>query len=113
MSGSAVDRFDVLARLAVRGENRALELIAESARHVARATVLVAGILDVEMFILAGSAFAVPGAIYASRIREALDDYTRHLALQPVIVELAHNPRDTAAVGASALVLQQALAPRK
>ncbi|WP_426323542.1 ROK family transcriptional regulator [Microbacterium sp. E-13] len=113
VSGSAVDRFDVLARLAVRGENRALELIAESARHVARATVLVAGILDVEMFILAGSAFAVPGAIYASRIREALDDYTRHLALQPVIVELAHNPRDTAAVGASALVLQQALAPRK
>jgi predicted NBD/HSP70 family sugar kinase len=112
VEGASSDRYDALARLAVRGERLPLELIEESAGHVARATVIAAGLLDVEMFILSGSAFAIAGAIYAAAIRSALDEYAASLSLRPVIVELAHNPRDTAAVGASALVLQQALAPR-
>lgn len=112
-SGTSVaDRFDGLARQAVRGESRPLELIAASARQVARAAVIVATVLDIEMFILSGSGFAVPGAIYAERIRTALDECTSRNSVPTIVVELAHNPRDTAAVGASALVLQQALAPR-
>lgn len=110
--GSAADRFDALARRAVRGEERPAQLVQRSADHVSGVAVVLSGIMDVETLILAGAGFAVPGAIYAARIREALDDYTARQGLPPVAVELAHNPRDAAAVGASALVLQGALAPR-
>lgn len=110
--GSIADRFDALARRAVRGEDGPARLMAESAGHLARVAVTLAAVLDVEMVILAGSGFAVPGAIYAARIRAALDEYADRLGLTPAVVDLAHNPRDAASVGASALVLQGALAPR-
>lgn len=111
-SASVAAQFDGLARRALRGEKSPYELIEKSAEHVARVAVIVASVVDVEMYILAGSGFAVPGAIYADRIRKALDQYTSLMSWPPIIVELAHNPRDAAAVGASALVLQKALAPR-
>lgn len=111
-ASSLADRFDALARRAARGEEQSFELIAKSAEHLAHVAVMVASVMDVEMYILAGSGFAVPGAIYAERIREALDEHTSRLSLPHISVELAHNPRDSAAVGASALVLQKALAPR-
>lgn len=110
--GSVADRFDEVARRAARGDSRAAALLDRSAAYVARAAVVIASVMDVEMVILAGSGFAVPGAIYAQRIREALDQYARRQGLPPVLVDLAYNPRDAAAVGASALVLQGALAPR-
>ena len=106
------DRFDALARRAVRGEAKPHELIQRSADRVARAAVVAASVIDVEMVVLTGSGFAVPGAIYAERIREALDAHTSPQSLPPVQVELAQNPRAAAAIGASALVLQGALAPR-
>ncbi|WP_368497748.1 ROK family protein [Herbiconiux sp. A18JL235] len=111
-TSSAADRFDAVARRAVRGEEGPLALIAESARKVAAVATTAASIMDIEMYVLAGSGFAVPGAIYAEHIRRALDELTGALSLPRVAVELAHNPRDAAAVGASALVLQGALAPR-
>jgi predicted NBD/HSP70 family sugar kinase len=106
------DRFDALARRAVRGEAKTRELIVRSADALARVAVILTSVLDVEMFILAGPGFAVPGAIYAERLRAALAEHAARWSTPPVAVELAHNPRDAAAVGASALVLQGALAPR-
>ncbi|MDT3316389.1 ROK family transcriptional regulator [Microbacterium sp. KSW4-11] len=109
---SSSDRFDTLARSAVRGDEAASAFLSSAADEVAHATVVLAGILDVEMVVLAGPGFAIPGAIYATPIRAALDGFCNRQGREPISVELAHNPRDTAAVGASALVLQRALAPR-
>lgn len=111
-SAPVLDRFDSLARRAVRGEAEPLKLITRSADALARVAVVLAGVLDFEMLILAGPGFAVPGAIYAGRLRTALAQHTDRWSTPPIAVELAHNPRDAAAVGASALVLQGALAPR-
>jgi len=106
------DRFDALARAAVRGEEGPAGVIARAAQLVARAAVVLVGVMDVEMVVLAGAGFAVPGALYAAEIRAALNAYAEVQGLPPVAVELAQNPRDSVAVGASALVLQGALAPR-
>lgn len=109
-TGSSVaDRFDDLARRAVLHEARPRELIVASAQRLAAVAVTVADVTDVEMFILTGSGFAVAGAIYARHIRQAL---AQDRPTQQVAVELAHNPRDASAIGASALVLQRALTPR-
>ena len=111
-SASDSQIFDEIARDAVNQAVEPLKLIRESAEYIAEGAVTLVNITDLDLIILAGPGFAIAGAIYLETIRSALE--TRFFARKThgVQVKLSTNPRDAAAVGASALILQQALAPR-
>lgn len=103
--------FDAIARAAVQNHPRALELIEGSAAHLATAALTFANLADLDQITLAGWGFAIAGSIYARAIRNELS--TRGFARRAhgITVELSNNPRDTAAVGAAALILQGSLSP--
>jgi predicted NBD/HSP70 family sugar kinase len=104
--------FDEIARRAVRREPDALELIQESARYVAAGALGLVNLTDLDLIVLAGPGFAIAGALYVEAIREHLARRTFARAIHGVEIRFSSNPRDAAALGASALVLQQSLAPR-
>ncbi|BDZ48725.1 sugar kinase [Frondihabitans sucicola] len=104
--------FDEIARRAVRREPEALELIQESARYVAAGALGLVNLTDLDLIVLAGPGFAIAGALYVDAIRKHLATRTFARAIHGVEVRFSSNPRDAAALGASALVLQQSLAPR-
>ena len=103
--------FEELCRAAVRGDSDAFALIDESALQFAGAVVSLANLFDIDRLVLAGAGFAVAGSIYARSIRSALDRSAFARNAHRVVVELSSNPRDSAAAGAAALVLQYTMAP--
>jgi predicted NBD/HSP70 family sugar kinase len=109
---STAQAFDSIARQAVHGDAAAESLIRESARSLAAGAVTLANMADIDLIVLAGPGFAIAGAIYVTEIREAIAERAFARSVHPTEVRLATNPRDSAALGASALVLQQLLAPR-
>lgn len=105
-------RFDELARAAVRGDGRAEEILRASARSVAEGALTLVNLIDPDLLVLAGPGFAIAGAIYIREIRAVLAERFFARRIHGVEVRMATNPRDAAALGASALVLQQSLTPR-
>lgn len=103
--------FDTLARAAVYGDEEAGALIDESAALLAESVVTLANIWDLDTLVLAGPGFAVAGSIYVREIRARLAERAFARRLHPVQVELSSNPRDAAAIGGAALVLQGSVAP--
>ncbi|QEO16150.1 ROK family transcriptional regulator [Agromyces intestinalis] len=103
--------FDTLARAAVQGHPGALALIEASAQLLAEATLTFANLIDIDRITLAGWGFAIAGSIYARAIGDALRARAFARSAHLVQVELSSNPRDSAAVGAAALILQSSLAP--
>ncbi|MFI0723942.1 ROK family protein [Streptomyces sp. NPDC021224] len=103
--------FDVLARAAIYGDEPARALVDESAALLAEGAVALANLWDLDTLVLAGPGFAVAGSIYVSAIRQRLAEraYTRDV--HGVGVHLSSNPRDAAAIGGAALVLQGSVAP--
>ncbi|MFI0943890.1 ROK family protein [Streptomyces sp. NPDC021020] len=103
--------FDVLARAAIYGDGPARALVDESAALLAEGAVALANLWDLDTLVLAGPGFAVAGSIYVSAIRQRLAEraYTRDV--HGVRVHLSSNPRDAAAIGGAALVLQGSVAP--
>ncbi len=103
--------FDVLARAAVYGDDQARALIDESASLLADGALTLANLWDLDTLVLAGPGFAVAGSLYVSEIRRRLGEsaFSRHV--HPVQVDLSSNPRDSAAIGGAALVLQGSVAP--
>lgn len=103
--------FAVIAREAVRGDERCLPLIEESARYLAKALLSVVNLLDLDRLYLAGPGFADAGAIYARAVSTELRTHARTRALHGVAVELSDAVLETAAIGAAAVALQHALTP--
>jgi predicted NBD/HSP70 family sugar kinase len=103
--------FDRLARAAVGGHPVAESLIATSARYLAAAVVSFVNVLDVDRLVLSGPSIAVAGSVYARAVRERLMESAFARQSHDVRVELATNPRDSAAIGAAALVLQSSVSP--
>lgn len=103
--------FDKLARAAVGGHAVAEVFIARSARYLAAAVVSFVNVLDIDRLVLSGPSIAVAGSVYARAIRERLAESAFARQSHGVLVELATNPRDSAAIGAAALVLQSSVAP--
>jgi predicted NBD/HSP70 family sugar kinase len=103
--------FAVIAREAVRGDERCLALIERSARFLAKALLSVVNLLDLDRLYLAGPGFADAGAIYARAISDELRRYARTRTLHGVAVELSDAVLETAAIGAAAVALQHALTP--
>jgi predicted NBD/HSP70 family sugar kinase len=104
--------FDRLARAAVRGEPAARALVQESARYVAEGALTLVNLTDLDLIVLGGPGFAIAGAVYIEAIRELLEQRFFARRTHGVEVRFSTNPRDAAALGVSALVLQRSLAPR-
>ncbi|WP_327003510.1 ROK family transcriptional regulator [Dactylosporangium sp. NBC_01737] len=103
--------FDVLARAAIYGDEQAAALIDESAELLAEGAVLLANLWDIDTLVLAGPGFAVAGSIYVTEIRRRLVQRAFARDVHEVQVDLSSNPRDSAAIGGAALVLQGSVAP--
>ena len=103
--------FDVLARAAIYGDKQARALIDESAALLAEGAVTLANLWDLDALVLAGPGFAVAGSIYVSEIRRRLTERAFSREIHGVQVDLSSNPRDSAAIGGAALVLQASVAP--
>ncbi len=109
--GDPFTDFGAVAVAAVHGDPLCVALIEESAEYLADAAVAVANILDVDSIVLAGPSFSTAGSQYVAvlelRLREEFYAAERH----GVSVTLGARVADAAAVGAAALVLDEALAP--
>ncbi|WP_433381182.1 ROK family protein [Dactylosporangium sp. CA-152071] len=103
--------FDVLARAAIYGDEQARALLDESAAMLAEGAVLLANMWDIDTLVLAGPGFAVAGSIYVTEIRRRLAERAFARDVHDVRVDLSSNPRDSAAIGGAALVLQGSVAP--
>lgn len=105
--------FDALARRAVNHEPGPLGIIRESAEYIAEAAVTLVNLTDLDLVVLAGPGFAIAGAVYIEVVRAALAERAFARESHGIDVRFSSNARDAAALGASALVLQQMLAPRR
>ncbi|WP_061295094.1 ROK family transcriptional regulator [Herbidospora cretacea] len=103
--------FDVLARAAVYGDDQARELVDESASLLADGALTLVDLWDLDTLVLAGPGFAVAGSLYVSEIRRRLSKRAFSRGIHAVRVDLSSNPRDAAAVGGAALILQGSVAP--
>jgi predicted NBD/HSP70 family sugar kinase len=103
--------FDVLARAAIYGDAQARALVDESAALLAEGAVVLANLWDIDTLVLAGPGFAVAGSIYVTEIRRRLAQRAFAREVHAVRVDLSSNPRDSAAIGGAALVLQGSVAP--
>lgn len=103
--------FDALARAAIYGDPEAGALIEESAALLAESAVTLANLWDLDTLVLAGPGFAVAGSLYVREIRSHLADRAFARREHGVQVDLSSNPRDSAAIGGAALVLQGSVAP--
>ncbi|GAA0428133.1 transcriptional regulator [Acrocarpospora corrugata] len=103
--------FDVLARAAIYGDGQARALIDESALLLADGAMTLSNLWDLDTLVLAGPGFAVAGSLYVTEIRRRLAGRAFSRGLHTVQVDLSSNPRDSAAIGGAALVLQGSVAP--
>ncbi|WP_329086236.1 ROK family transcriptional regulator [Streptosporangium sp. NBC_01469] len=103
--------FDVLARAAIYGDGQARALVDESALFLADGALTLANLWDLDTLVLAGPGFAIAGSLYVSEIRRRLAERAFSRAVHTVEVDLSSNPRDAAAIGGAALVLQGSVAP--
>lgn len=103
--------FDVLARAAVYGDDQARELVDASASLLADGALTLANLWDLDTLVLAGPGFAVAGSLYVGEIRRRLASRAFSRSIHAVQVDLSSNPRDAAAIGGAALVLQGSVAP--
>ena len=103
--------FDVLARAAIYGDGQARALVDESALLLADGALTLANLWDLDTLVLAGPGFAVAGSLYVSEIRRRLAERAFSRGVHAVEVDLSSNPRDAAAIGGAALVLQGSVAP--
>lgn len=104
--------FATVARAALAGDPVASEILADSARYVGVAAQTLANVLDLELVVLTGPAFALAGALYLPVVQAQLSRSFFARGSHPVRVTISSNAPEAAAVGGAALVLQSELAPR-
>ena len=90
-----------------------LRLLERSSRYLGVAAQTLANVLDLELVVLTGPAFALAGSLYLPEIERLLGQSFFARGSHPVRVTISSNAPEAAAVGAAALVLQSELAPRQ
>ncbi|QHT54992.1 ROK family transcriptional regulator [Cellulomonas sp. H30R-01] len=114
LSGRTVaEDFATLARAASRGEEEPLRVIERSARYLGVAAQTLANVLDLELVVLTGPAFAMAGSLYVPEVEARLAQSFFARGNHTVRVAISSNAPEAAAVGAAALVLQSELTPRQ
>ncbi|KNC18466.1 hypothetical protein AC792_12180 [Arthrobacter sp. RIT-PI-e] len=112
LTGVVSEDFAAVGVAAAAGDPVAVHLVRESAEYVASAVISMVNLLDLQLVVLAGSAFSTSGSFYVEIISEALSRRAMARAIHPVEVRLSVNGNDAAALGAATLVLQDRLSPR-
>lgn len=112
LTGVISEDFAAIGSAATDGDETALRLMRESAEYVASAVISMVNLLDLQLIVLAGSAFSTAGSFYVDIISSALAERALARAIHPVEVRLSVNGNDAAALGAATLVLQDRLSPR-
>lgn len=108
--GGVARDFDLLARAAVAGHAAADALVTRAAGQLAAGVVTLANLLDLDRVVLSGPGVAVAGSIYARAAVDALARTAFSRGVHTTRVEVSTDPRDAAAIGAAALVVQRAIA---
>ncbi|MEU4236090.1 ROK family transcriptional regulator [Actinoplanes sp. NPDC026619] len=103
--------YDTLARAAVSGDPEAFAIVDQAAEYLAVAVTSMVNLLDLGRLVLTGPGTAVAGSIYARRLRTHLAATAHARHSHEIVVELSAQPRDAAAIGAAALVVQASIAP--
>ncbi|WP_166982646.1 ROK family transcriptional regulator [Paramicrobacterium fandaimingii] len=111
-TGRITADFDRIADLALNGDATASAIFARSAEYLAAGIVSMVNLIDVQLVVLAGSAFQTIGSLYARTIAQRLGERAFARAVQTVDVRMSVNGTDAAALGAATLVLQDRLSPR-
>jgi len=107
--GGVARDFDLLARAAIAGHAAADGLVTRAAEQLAAGVVTLANLLDLDRVVLSGPGVAVAGSIYARAAVEALARTAFSRGVHTTRVEVSTDPRDAAAIGAAALVVQRAI----
>jgi predicted NBD/HSP70 family sugar kinase len=105
--------FGEIARDAVHGDEAARMLVEESAQHLATAVVTLVNLFDVDLVVLAGSAFVDAATIYVGAVSSALERRAFTRATRSTSVRPSINGHDAAVIGAATTVLQEKLSPRR
>jgi predicted NBD/HSP70 family sugar kinase len=112
LTGSVQADLATLGMAAMRGNAVAYEILADAAEILAAGIVSMMNLFDLELVVLAGSAFASTASIYLDRVQNAMDTYALSRESHRIKVQLSANVHDAAALGAATLVLQERLDPR-
>jgi predicted NBD/HSP70 family sugar kinase len=105
--------FAEIARAAGRGDAVAVEVLRDSARYVAACAQTLANVLDLDLVVLTGPAFALAGSLYLPVVQQHLDAMFFARESHSVEVLISSNAPEAAAIGACSLVLQSELSPRR
>lgn len=108
-----VGAFGEVAAAARAGDERAAEIIHNSARVVAVAAHTLCSMMSVDLLILTGPAFDVAGDLYLPEVHRRVDTSLVAFDTPQVRVEVSKHASRSPAVGAAALVLQDAMVPRQ
>ena len=111
LDGDDSAAYDAIARAAVGGDPLAYQVLDQAARWLSVSVTSVVNLLDLGRLVLTGPGVAVAGSIYARRLREHLNRAAHSRQRHSVPVELSAQPRDAAAIGAAALMVQASVAP--
>jgi predicted NBD/HSP70 family sugar kinase len=90
---------------AAAGDNRAYQLIRQSADYLGSTLVSIINLLDLDQIILAGPGFSLVGQIYADAAAEHLSRDFWARSVHAIRVGLSSMGNDVAALGAASLVL--------
>lgn len=112
LTGTVQTDLATLGMAAMRGNVVAYALLTDAAEILAAGIVSMMNLLDLELVVLAGSAFASTGSIYLDRVQHALDTSALSRESHRIEVRLSANVHDAAALGAATIVLQEQLDPR-
>lgn len=104
--------FGALARMALAGQQPALEVVETSARFLGVAAHTLVNVVDPDLLVLTGPVFAVAGPLYLPIVSDTVSRGRFARGSGPLEIRLSTHGPESAALGAAALVLQSELAPR-
>lgn len=104
--------FGRLATLARDGQPQAAAILADAARALARAIVVIVNLLDIDEVVFGGPFWAPISAAILDSLPDAVSDDPALLSRCPIRFTESAIPVDVAAVGAATLVLDNTFSPR-
>ncbi|GAA4971072.1 ROK family transcriptional regulator [Actinoplanes utahensis] len=111
LDGTVSSAYDTVARAAVNGDAEAYAVVDKAAGYLSVAVTSMVNLLDLGRIVLTGPGVAVAGSIYARRLRAHLARTAHARHRHEILVELSAQPRNAAAIGGAALIVQASIAP--
>jgi predicted NBD/HSP70 family sugar kinase len=113
LAGRTGLRFADVCRAAGDGDGLALDELRRAAWRLGCGVVSLVNLLDVELIVLGGRSMRSVGDIFRGEVDRAVAERAMASDLRSMRVELSRVGEDAAAVGAAALVMHTAFAPRQ